>query len=130
ELNFAERCDERMLAGYNAGDAVGLMWQAPNTVDFPATNMMGAPIALPNPIPAPPVNGYNFPYIIWTRASSNDLAKLGDDRIIFNNTFAFLYPSVAVNSRGDLGGTVSTGGGRKPDGTYYEPDQTAFIAPG
>jgi len=98
-LNFARQCpgpdgrnwcgfhDGRIQGGFLSGDTVGFMWTPSQGGSFP------------------------FPYVrISTFDTANNLASL-EDIDIWSPDVAYMYPSVSVNSNGELGGTVMWGGG-------------------
>lgn len=80
--------DGRILGAYRADGIVGFMWTAAQD------------------------NSFSFPYVKVVRLEESTLNKL-DEGEIFNNSFAYAYPSVFPNSRGHLGGTVAFGGGTR-----------------
>jgi len=106
--DWCGRHDARIQGGFVTGDTVGFMWSPSQGGSFP------------------------FPYVrISTFDAANDLEPL-EDIDLWSPDFAFIYPSVAVNGDGQLGGTVMWGGGD----THYpscsvwvadEPDSGAFV---
>ncbi len=90
--------DRRIMAAYVADGVVGFMW-------------------------VPSQGGsFTFPYTRIAQFSEASLTLVGEP-IIWSTGFAWAYPSVAVNGNGDLGGTVTAGGGATLD-----PSCVAWIA--
>jgi hypothetical protein len=86
-VNWCGRHDGRLQGGFITGDTVGFVWTPSQGGSFP------------------------FPYMrVSTFDAGNDLAAL-DDIDVWSPDVAFMYPSVSVNSAGQLGGTVMWGGG-------------------
>jgi len=98
--NFAAFADSRILGAWVAGGVIGFMWNAAQG------------------------GGFSFPHVWVVRFNENDrtLLSQGGEGQVFNNSYAFLYPSVQVNDRGHLGGTMAWGGG-----TNF-PNALAWIA--
>ena len=99
-LNWCGRTDARIMTGWVAKGIVGFMWNAPQ-----GTSGFGAMV---------------YPYVHVVRLVESTRA-LSSDLPIYSTNYAFIYPSIGVNDRGDLGGVLYFGGG-----TYY-PTITAFI---
>lgn len=78
--------DGRMLAGWVSGGVIGFMWNA----DEDSIS--------------------DYPYVNAARFNQSSKALINQP-IIFNNSFAWLYPAISVNARGDLAGPVFTAGG-------------------
>lgn len=95
--DFAGFADSRILAAWVANDVIGFMWNAAQG------------------------GGFTFPHVQVRRFNEGNRSLL-DQGQIFNNNHAFLYPSVQVNDRGHLGGTMAWGGG-----TFF-PNALAWIA--
>jgi hypothetical protein len=84
--NFAAAADSRIQAAWVANDVIGFMWSAAQG------------------------GGFTFPHVQALRFNESNRTLLTQGQI-FSNTQAFLYPSVNVNDRGHLGGTMAWGGG-------------------
>jgi len=84
--DWCQRADSRILGAYVANEIIGFMWGAKQDSIYP------------------------FPYTRVARFNENN-RRLINDRDIHNPEFAFLYPSVGVNARNHLGGTILIGGG-------------------
>jgi len=82
--------DTRIRAAWVANGVIGFMWNAPQST--------------------PPATGFPFPHV-WVMRFNENNRTLIDQSQIWNTVEAFLYPSVAVNDRGHLGGTIAAGGG-------------------
>jgi hypothetical protein len=95
--NWAARADSRILGSWVAGGLIGFMFHAKQDSSFP------------------------YPYTIVTRFNQSTRAFV-DRSVIFNNSYAWLYPSVSVNAAGNLAGIIYFGGG-----TIY-PDAAAWIS--
>lgn len=95
--NFAARADSRIQAAWVAGGVIGFMWHASQGGAFP------------------------FPHVQVLRFNEGSRTLLSQGQI-FSNTNAYMYPSVQVNARGHLGGTMSWGGGA------FFPNSLAWIA--
>lgn len=89
--------DQRHQAAYVAGGKVGFVWTPAQDAAHP------------------------YPYVRFARFTEGDLT-LVDEPEFWSPDEAIVYPSVAVNGNGDLGGTFMAGGG----GTY--PGCHAWIA--
>lgn len=99
--NFAGFADTRVLGAYVSNGVIGFMWNAAQS--------------------APPATAFPFPHVWVVRFNENDRTLLSEGQV-FNNSYAFLYPSVQVNDRGHLGGMMAWGGG-----TLF-PNGLAWIA--
>jgi hypothetical protein len=87
DREWCGRIDSRIQSGFVAGDVVGFVWT-------PSQNMT-----------------YPYPYTrIATYDASDNLAHLNDMNI-WSEDEAFAYASTAVNSNGEIGGSVLWGGG-------------------
>jgi hypothetical protein len=95
--NFAARADDRILGAWVANGVIGFMWNAAQG------------------------GGFAFPHVQVLRFNESDRRLLSQGQI-WNGDHAWLYPSVHPNNRGDLGGTIASGGG-----SFY-PDAAAWIA--
>jgi hypothetical protein len=82
--------DDRVLAGWVAGGVIGFGWNAAQGL------------------------GYNYPHVHFVRIDESTKALLNEP-ILSASNLAFLYPSLAVNSRGHIAGTVMYGGGSSSD---------------
>src|SRR4029077_14580938 len=105
-LNWCGRADGRILTGWisSAGHpngVIGVMWNASQ-----GDGALGT---------------FPFPYVHVVRVEQSTLALI-DEPIIWNEGGAFIYPAVAVNDRGDIGGTLYFGGG------VFFPIMTALIS--
>jgi len=99
--NWCGRHDGRIQSGFLSGDSAGWLWTPSQGGSFP------------------------FPYLrVSTFDTGNDLSPV-DDIDIWSPDVAYMYPSVSVNSAGQLGGTVMWGGGD----THY-PSCSAWVADG
>ncbi len=99
--NWCGRHDGRIQGGFLTGATLGFVWTPAQGGAFP------------------------FPYMrISTFDVGDDLAHL-EDIDVWSADYALMYPSVSVNSAGQLGGTVMWGGGD----THY-PSCSAWIADG
>jgi hypothetical protein len=100
---FGNRSDSRVQGAWHseASDEIGLMWNAAAGGNFP------------------------FPYVRVLRISRHDWS-VQQQISIWNNNVAFLYPSVHVNDRGHLGGTITVGCGNQdwPDAAAWVVDDT------
>lgn len=102
------RHDARIQGGFIVGDTVGFMW----------TPSQGG--------------GFAFPYVrISTFDAGNGLDQV-DDIDLWSPDHAFMYPAVAVNADGQLGGTIMWGGGGTDHASCSawvvdEPDTTGFV---
>ncbi len=99
--NWCARAGPRHLGAWVANGVIGFMWGVPQ-----GSGGFG---------------NFPYPYIQIARFSESDMSLLGEP-YIWNSSFAWLYPSVGVNARGHLGGTLFWGGG-----SYY-PNCAAWIA--
>jgi hypothetical protein len=91
--------DGRIQSGFLAGDTLGFVWTPSQGGSFP------------------------YPYVrISTFDTENGLAPV-DDIDIWSPDLAYMYPSAAVNTAGELGGTIMWGGGD----THY-PSCSAWVA--
>ncbi len=95
--DWCGRADGRILAAYVAKGILGFMWNAAQTTGRP------------------------YPYVRIARFNESDRALIGEDDI-FSSTNTWVYPSVSVNARGHLGGTIMFGGGN------LYPSCSAWIA--
>lgn len=84
--DWCGRIDRRLMGAWVGDGTVGFMW----------TPAQGA--------------GFPFPYTRVARFSEAGLALVGEP-LIWSGSHAWVYPSVAVNAAGDLGGTILAGGG-------------------
>ncbi|MBL8899891.1 MAG: hypothetical protein JNM84_19825 [Planctomycetes bacterium] len=89
--------DHRILGSYFASGALSFMW--------------GSSAGGPFPMPFVRIVGF-YPGAGYA---------LAGEASVWNPTIAFAYPSVAVNARGDVGGTMALGGGG------YHPSSIAWL---
>lgn len=89
--DFAEFADTRILGAWVANGVVGFMWHAAQG------------------------GGFIYPQTWVVRLQASDRSFLSEGQI-YNDNFAFMYPSVHPNDRGDLGGTIAFGGGAENPG--------------
>ena len=92
--NWAARGDSRPLGAYVANGIIGVFWMAKQDGTFPQ------------------------PYSIHARFNQSTRA-LVTQQAIWNPTFAWLYPNVAVNGAGNLGGVIAFGGGTGAQTTAF-----------
>jgi len=97
--DMCARTDRRIVGAYRAGGVVGFLWNEPQG------------------------GGFAYPYVAGARISEGD-ASLVSQFEIWNSDYAWLYPSVAPNRDGALGGTIAYGGG-----AYY-PGCAAWVSSG
>ncbi len=95
--NICGFIDRRMAGAYVANGVVGFMWVASQGGSFP------------------------FPHTRVAQFFSQTLTLLGEP-LVWSGSNAFVYPSVAVNSNGDLGGTMMAAG------TALHPACLAWLA--
>ncbi len=79
--DWCRRSDSRILGAYLANGVLGFMWNASQGGPFP------------------------FPHVQVAQFRASDRALLSQVQI-WNSSYPFLYPSVGVNARGHLGGTM------------------------
>jgi hypothetical protein len=97
--NFAGNCDSRLIGAFVADGELGFMWNIRQ--------------------------GGTFPYPYSTVKRYNEAGYgLRSEEDIWNNSVAWLYPSVHPSISDDLGGTIVIGGGAT------EPTTVAWIADG
>ena len=70
--------DTRITAGWTGDGEVGWLWSAAQA------------------------GAYKFPYVQGARFKTSDLSLI-DEPVIFNDNYAWMYPSAGVNARGDVG---------------------------
>ncbi len=86
--NYGGRTDDRILTGWVSRGVIGFMWNVQEG------------------------GGFIYPYV--NAATFDEATKAYLARpYVFNGSYCWLYPSMAVNSRGDLGMVVN--GGTYPD---------------
>jgi len=96
--NMCGFADSRVQAGWVAGGIIGFMWNAAQDVNFP------------------------YPYVAAVRINQSNLSLI-DEPDVWNSSFAFQYPGIAVNGRGHLALTISyAGGGNYPGSELYVMD--------
>mgnify|MGYP002623631644 FL=1 len=95
--NMAGGADNRILAAYRAKGELGFLWNCAQHDAFP------------------------FPHVEVSIYRESDRQYLRTETV-WSNQFAMMYPSIHVNGRGDLGGTMVFGGGA------HHPGVLAFIA--
>lgn len=86
--NYAQRGSTRILGAWHsaASGEIGFMWNADEGGSFP------------------------YPYVRMVRIDASNW-NVQQQRSIWNSNHAWLYPSVHVNDRGHLGGTITWGCG-------------------
>lgn len=84
--DFCARADPRVQGAYLADSVIGFMWNAAQGGGFP------------------------YPQVQVARFNESDRSLINQTQI-WNANHAWLYPSVGVNVRDDLGGTILAGGG-------------------
>ena len=84
--NWCLRTDSRILTGWKNGDLLGFFWNA----DYKANNVYN--------------KTFHFPYIegATLKMTSEGFEYVGRP-YLYNTGTVFLYPSVAVNSKGEIG---------------------------
>ena len=97
--NFAGWADNRILGAFRADGVLGFMWNAAQGGTYP------------------------YPHTWVVRFRESDRSLISQEQI-WNPNYAWLYPSVHPNTRGDLGGTIAVGGGS------VHPQTNAFIVDG
>jgi hypothetical protein len=106
--NWAGFADSRIEAGYVSGGVIGAMWGARQGGQFP------------------------YPYTIHARFNENTGALIYQGAI-WNQNFAWLYPTASVNATGNLGGAISYGGGGTvspyPNGAFWAIDDISNTLP-
>ncbi|MFC2085819.1 hypothetical protein ACFLRO_01260 [Bacteroidota bacterium] len=100
--NFAGRSDSRILGAWRsaASGEIGFMW---NADESDGSGDISA--------------NYPFPYTRIVRIRTSDWS-VQQQRSIYSNSYAWIYPSVNVNDRGHLGGTIANGGGARHPRSY------------
>jgi len=83
--NFAANTDTRVLGAWVARGVIGFMWNAAQG------------------------GGYPYPHVWISRYNESDRVHI-DDLQVWSGSVAFLYPSVEVNNRQHIGGTMAWGG--------------------
>ena len=84
--NWAARSDSRIQSGYSTSTEYGFMWNVGRR----------------------PANGRPQPYVRVIRARVSDNVVF-DQQDLFNSTWAFLYPALAVNALGEPAYTCAVG---------------------
>jgi hypothetical protein len=97
--NWCGRYDDRVLAGYVAGGVIGFGWNVRQGGSYP------------------------WPYVRWIRLNQSTKAVINQP-VVYSTTLPWAYPSVGVNSRGHLGGTIFYG----VPGAPSKPGGAAWIA--
>jgi hypothetical protein len=92
--------DDRHATGWLGEGVLGWMWDAPQ-----GSSGLGT---------------FTFPHVRFIRLNETTKAVL-EDAAIFANNFGWLLPSVGVNGRGHIGGTIMAAGGS------LEPGCVAFV---
>lgn len=95
--DWCERSDDRVLGAWVSKGVIGFMWDSAKDATHP------------------------FPYVRVVRVTETSPPTVIDQPDLTSSTFAWAYPSVAVNARGDIAGTVFFGGGPK------YPSVAAFV---
>lgn len=93
--DYANRGDSRVMAGWysSASGEVGFMWNADESDGFGDVS-----------------TSFPFPYVRAMRIRVSNWS-IQQQFSIWNSNHAWLYPSVNVNDRGHLGGTITAGCG-------------------
>jgi cysteine-rich repeat protein len=104
--SFCGHADDRILGAYVAKGVIGFMWNAGS-----------------------PTNRTPYNYVQMVRFNESDRG-LVDERQIYSINGAYMYPSVSVNARGDIGGTMVFGGGGGTMVGAFHPSCVAWIADG
>ena len=86
--NWGGRTDARILTGWVSRGVIGFMWNVQEG------------------------GGFTYPYVNAATFDEATKAYIGRP-FVFNGSYCWLYPSMAVNSRGDLGLVVN--GGTRPN---------------
>lgn len=84
--DWCGRFDDRILCGWIADTAMGFMWNVAEG------------------------GGFTYPYTRMARFRIGNRALISEP-IVYNPSYAWVYPSVGVNARGHLGGSIFVGGG-------------------
>jgi hypothetical protein len=85
-----KRFNDNQTVGFHSGNSIGWLWTAPQDSSFP------------------------FPQVRVAVFDTGSL-KTVDEHTIWNNGFAWTYPAVGVNKRGDIGVVLyAMGGGKFP----------------
>ncbi len=88
-FNMCASLDSRLQAGWVAGGKIGMMWNTAQGADGLGT--------------------FTYPYVrVLVLNESNK--TIDSEFGIFSSSFAYMSPSVAPNSAGNLGGTINWGG--------------------
>jgi len=90
--DWCGRYDDRIMAGWVANSVIGFMWNVAEGGSFP------------------------YPYTRIARFNESNRSLI-DEPIIWNQEFAWAYPSVGVNARGHIAGTIFWGGGNSHPST-------------
>ena len=98
--NWALRADSRPTAAYVSGGVIGAMWTAKQGAGRPK------------------------PYVVHARFSEATRALLSQSDI-WNNDYAWMYPSASPNAAGYLAGTLQIGGAAS--GTFAYPGTQVWI---
>ncbi|MGA7305576.1 MAG: hypothetical protein WBW88_11925 [Rhodothermales bacterium] len=93
--DMAQRAGTRILGAWYSptSDEVGLMWNADESDGAGDVS-----------------TSYPYPYVRILRIDASTWA-VNQQRSIYNTNYAWMYPSVAVNDRGHIGGTMASGCG-------------------
>jgi hypothetical protein len=81
--------DDSLLSGWVAKGRVGFAWDAGQDK----------------------VHHLPYPYVMIVEVDQRTM-RLADESLIWNPKYAYQYPAIAPNARGDLGGIVFRGGGK------------------
>jgi hypothetical protein len=108
--NPCGREDDRHITGWVGEGVVGWMWDAPGGASGLGT--------------------FNFPHVRVIRMNEGNKAVL-QDQAIWNAGHAWIMPSVGINARGHIGGTVFTAGGSAHPGcfTFLDDDLVGGLVP-
>jgi hypothetical protein len=98
--NWALRADSRPTGAYVAGGVIGVMWSAKQG------------------------GGRPKPYAVHARFNEGTRALISQSDI-FNNDYAWMYPSVMPNAAGNLAGTLQIGGAAS--GTFAYPGTQMWV---
>ncbi len=82
--NWGGRTDHRILVGWVAKGEIGFMWNVQEG------------------------NGFTFPYVNAATFKESDKSYIGRP-LVWNPNYCWLYPSMSVNARGDLGMVINGG---------------------
>jgi hypothetical protein len=81
--------DDNVLAGWVAKSRIGFAWNASQD----------------------PAHGFRYPFVMAVEIDAQSMKRTAQP-IIWSPKYAYQYPAIAPNARGDLGGIVLRGGGK------------------